>query len=113
MISFASWSSSAESFCTGIEHVESLPMAIGILKTECEVCPPSNRRAIMPKEATPMAMCSSHRTDANNTLYTKVLLDPPGLSKKNTAPSPWAIALNTIVTAIYWQKLNRGRFSST
>jgi hypothetical protein len=54
----------------------------------------------MPKEATPMATCMSRRTDANNTLYTKVLPDPPGPSRKNIAPSPWAIALNTIVIVI-------------
>ncbi|CAK9229698.1 unnamed protein product [Sphagnum troendelagicum] len=99
-INFASRSSSAESFCTGIEHIESLPKAIGILKTECAVHPPSNRRAAMPEEATPMATCPSRRTNANNILYSKVLPDPPGPSRKNTTPSPWAIALNTVVIAI-------------
>jgi hypothetical protein len=53
----------------------------------------------MSKEATPMAMCPSHRTNAN-TLYIKVLPDPPGPSRKNTMPSPWAIALNTTVTVV-------------
>ncbi|KAH9573394.1 hypothetical protein CY35_02G206200 [Sphagnum magellanicum] len=100
MIDFASRSSSTESLCTGIKHIESLPRAIGILKIECAICPPSNRRATMLEEATPMVTCPSRRTNVNNTLYTKVLLDPPGLSRKNTAPSPWAIALNIIVTAI-------------
>ncbi|CAK9224469.1 unnamed protein product [Sphagnum troendelagicum] len=99
-INFASRSSSAESLCTGIEHIESLPRPIGILKTKCAVRPPSNRRAAMPEEATPMATCPSRRTNANNTLYTKVLPDPPGPSRKNTAPSPWVIALNIIMTAI-------------
>jgi hypothetical protein len=75
-------------------------MAIGILKTEREVRLPSNRKAIMLEEATSMAMCSSHRTDANNTLYTKVLPDPLGPSRKNTMPLPWAIVLNTGVIAI-------------
>jgi hypothetical protein len=75
-------------------------MAIGILKIECEVCPPSNRRAIILEEATSMVMCPSYRIDANNTLYTKVLPDPPGLSRKNIAPSPWAIMLNIAVTTI-------------
>jgi hypothetical protein len=88
MINFASRSSSAELFCTGIEHIESLLRAIGILKTECAVRPPSNRKAAMPEEATAMATCPSHRTNANNTLYTKVLPDPPGPSRKNTTPSP-------------------------
>jgi len=37
MISFASRNSSAESLYTGIKHIESLPMAIGILKTESDV----------------------------------------------------------------------------
>jgi hypothetical protein len=73
-ISFASRSSSVKSLCIGIEHIESLPKVIGILKTEFEVCPPSNRRATMPEEATLMATCPSHRTDANNTLYTKFCL---------------------------------------
>ncbi len=100
LINFASRSSSAESLYTGIEHIESLPRSIGILKTECAVRPPSNRRAAMPEEATVMATCPSHRTNANNTLYTKVLPDPPGPSKKNTTPSPWAITLNTVVTTI-------------
>ncbi|KAH9567654.1 hypothetical protein CY35_03G036200 [Sphagnum magellanicum] len=98
MINFASQSSSAESLYTNIEHIESLPKAIGILKTECAVRPPSNRRAAMPEEATLMATCLSRRTNANNTLYTKVLHDPPGPSRKNT--TPWAIALNTVVTTI-------------
>jgi hypothetical protein len=75
-------------------------MAIGILKIECEVRPPSNRRVVMSEEATPMVMCPSYRIDANNTLYTKVLPDPPGPSKKNTTPSPWATTLNTIVITI-------------
>jgi len=109
-INFASQSSSIESLCTGIEHIESLPRAIGILKTECAIHPPSNRRAVMPKEATPMATCPSRQTNANNTLYTKVLPNPPRPSRKNTTPSPWAIALNTIMTTISWQMLSRGRF---
>ncbi len=75
-ISFASRSSSVESLCTAIKHIESLPMVIGILKTECEVRPPSNRRVVMLEEVTPMATCPSRRTDANNTLYIKVLPDP-------------------------------------
>ncbi len=100
MINFVSRSSSVESLCIGIEHIESLPRAIGILKIECAIRPPSNRRAAMPEEATPMATCPSRQTNTNNTLYTKVLLDPPGPSRKNIAPSPWAIALNTVVTAI-------------
>jgi len=54
----------------------------------------------MPEETTPMATCPSHRTNANNTLYTKVLPHPPGPSRKNTAPSPWAIALKTVMTTI-------------
>jgi len=54
----------------------------------------------MPEEATLMATCPSRRTNANNTLYTKVLPDPPRPSRKNTTPSPWAIALNTVVTTI-------------
>ncbi|CAM6064233.1 unnamed protein product [Sphagnum tenellum] len=99
-INFASRSSSAESLRTGIEHIESLPRAIGILKIQCAVRPPSNRKAAMPEEATPMATCPSRRTNANNILYTKVLPNPPGLSRKNIAPSPWAIALNIVVTAI-------------
>ncbi len=53
---------------------------------------------------------SSRRTDANNMLYTKVLPDPPRLSRKNTAPLPWVTTLNTIVTTISWQMLSRGRF---
>jgi hypothetical protein len=112
-ISFASRSSLVESLCTGIEHIESLPMAIGILKIECEVRPPSNRKDVMSEEATSMATCPSRRTDANNTLYTKVLFDPPRPFRKNIAPSPWAIALNSIVIAISWQMLSRGRFWST
>jgi len=54
----------------------------------------------MPKEAIAMATCPSRQTNANNTLYTKVLPDPPGLSRKNTAPSPWAITLNIVVITI-------------
>jgi hypothetical protein len=88
-------------------------MAIEILKTECEVRPPSNRRIVMPKEVTPMVTCPSRQTDDNNTLYTKVLLDPPGPSRKNIAPSPWTTTLNTIVIAIYWQMLSHRRFWST
>ncbi|CAN5954649.1 unnamed protein product [Sphagnum jensenii] len=107
-INFASWNSSIESLCPNIEHIESLPMAIGILKTECEVRPPSNRKVVMSKEATSMATCPSHRTNANNMLYTKVLCDPPKLSKKNT--TPWAIALNTTVTVVSWQMLSHERF---
>jgi hypothetical protein len=38
------------------------------------------------------------------------LLDPPGLSRKNIAPSPWATTLNIIVIAISWQMLSHGRF---
>ncbi len=83
-------------------------MAIGILKIECEVYPPSHRKVVMSEEATSMATCPSHRTNANNTLYTKVLFDPPKLSKKNT--TPWATALNTTVTVISWQMLNHKRF---
>jgi hypothetical protein len=64
----------------------------------------------MPKEVTLMAMCLSHQTDANNMLYTKVLPNPPGPSRKNIAPSPWATALNTTVTVISWQMLTRRRF---
>ncbi len=109
-INFASRSNSAKSLCTSIKHIESLPMVIEILKIECEVHPPSNRKTTMPEEATLMATCPSHRTDANNTLYTKVLLDPPGLSRKNIAPSPWATTLNIIVIAISWQMLSHGRF---
>ncbi|CAM6007380.1 unnamed protein product [Sphagnum balticum] len=109
-INFASRSNSAKSLCTSIKHIESLPRAIRILKTECEVCPPSNRRAVMPEEATPMAMCPSCQTDANNTLYTKVLPNPLGPSRKNIMPSPWATALNTAVTTISWQMLSCGRF---
>ncbi|KAH9556199.1 hypothetical protein CY35_07G013700 [Sphagnum magellanicum] len=60
MINFTSQSSSAKSLCISIEHIESLPMAIGILKTECEVYPSSNRKATMPEKATSMATCSSH-----------------------------------------------------
>jgi hypothetical protein len=48
-ISFASQSNSTKSLYIGIEHIKSLPMAIGILKTKCEVHPPSNRRAVMSK----------------------------------------------------------------
>jgi len=99
-INFASRSSSAESLYTGIEHIESLPRSIGILKTECAVHPPSNRRVAMPEEATIMATCPSRRTNANNTLYTKVLPNPPRPSRKNTTPSPWAITLNTVVITI-------------
>jgi hypothetical protein len=109
-ISFASRSSSAESLYTCIEHIESLLMAIGILKIECEVRPPYNRKIVMSEEATLMAMCPSRRTDANNTLYTKVLLNPPGPSRKNTAPSPWATILNTTMTTVSLQMLSRGRF---
>ncbi|KAH8942421.1 hypothetical protein BDL97_14G098200 [Sphagnum fallax] len=87
-INFTSRNSSVESLYTSIEHIESLPMEIGILKIECEVRPPSNKRAIMPEEVTLMATCASHRTNANNTLYTKVLFDPPRLSRKNIVPSP-------------------------
>jgi len=54
----------------------------------------------MPEDATPMATCPSRRTNANNILYTKVLPNPPGLYRKNTTPSPWAIVLNTVVTTI-------------
>jgi hypothetical protein len=85
-------------------------MAIGILKTECEVRSPSNRRAPMLEEVTLMAMCMSHQTSANNTLYTKVLPDPPTSSKKNIRPSPWAIVLNTAMTIVSWQMLSCGRF---
>jgi hypothetical protein len=85
-------------------------MVIGILKIECEVRPPSNRKVVMSKEVTRMATCPSRRTNANNTLYTKVLFDPPRLFKKNIVPSPWAIALNTVMTVISWQMLSRGRF---
>jgi hypothetical protein len=76
-ISFASWNSSTKLLCTGIEHIESLLIVIGILKIECEVRPPSNWKIAMPEEVTPMVTCLSCRTDANNTLYTKVLPDPP------------------------------------
>ncbi|CAK9870421.1 unnamed protein product [Sphagnum jensenii] len=110
MISFASRSSSTKSLCTGIEHIESLPMVIGILKTKCEVHPPSNRKTVMPKVATPMVMCLSHRTNANNTLYTKVLPDPPRPSRKNTTPSPWATMLNNVMTDVSWQMLSRRKF---
>ncbi len=99
-ISFAFRSSSVESLYTSIEHIESLPMLIGILKTKCEVHPPSNRRVAMSEEATLMVTCPSHRIDANNTLYTKVLPDPFGPSRKNTTPSPWATTLNIVVIAI-------------
>jgi len=64
-------------------------MAIGILKIECEFRPPSNGKATMPKEATLMVTCPSRRTNANNTLYTKVLPDPPRPSRKNTTPLSW------------------------
>jgi hypothetical protein len=57
-----------------------------------------------------MTTCLSCQIDANNTLYTKVLLDPPELSRKNTTPSPWATTLNIVVTAISWQMLSHGRF---
>jgi len=67
----------------------------------------------MPKEVTLMAMCPSRQTDANNTLYTKVLPNPPGLSKKNTTPLPWATMLNTAMIVVSWQMLSRGRFWST
>jgi hypothetical protein len=87
MINFASRNSSTKSLCISIKHIESLPMAIGILKTECEARPPSNRRVIMLKEATPMVMCPYCRSDANNMLYTQVLPDPPRPSRKNTTPS--------------------------
>jgi len=109
-INFASWSSLVESLCTSIEHIESLPKAIGILKTECVVRLPSNRRAAMPKKVTPMATCPSCRTNANNTFYTKVLPNSPGPSRKNTSPSPWATALNITVTTVSWQMLSHGRF---
>jgi hypothetical protein len=49
----------------------------------------------MPEEATSMVTCPTRRTNANNALYTKVLLGPPRPSRKNT--TPWVIALNTIV----------------
>jgi hypothetical protein len=75
-------------------------MAIGILKIECEVRPPSNRGVVMPEQVTLMATGPSHRIDANNTLYTKVLPKPLRPSRKNVAPSHWATALNIIVTAI-------------
>jgi hypothetical protein len=87
-INFVSQSNLAELFYTSTEHIKSLLMAIRILKTECEVHPPSNRRAAMREEATLMAMCPSRRIDANNTLYTKVLPDPPKPSRKNITPSP-------------------------
>jgi hypothetical protein len=64
----------------------------------------------MPEEVTPMVMCLSHRTDVNNTLYTKVLPDPPRLSKKNTPPSPWATVFKIIVTTVSWQMLSHRRF---
>jgi hypothetical protein len=64
----------------------------------------------MLEEATPMATCPSCQINTNNTLYTKVLLDPPRPSKKNTTPSPWATTLNTAVTTISWQMLSHGRF---
>jgi hypothetical protein len=41
----------------------------------------------MSEEATLMATFLSHRTDANNTLYIKVLPDPPRPFKKNITPS--------------------------
>ncbi len=66
----------------------------------------------MLEEATPMATCPSHQTNVGNTLYTKVLLDPFGPSRKNIAPSPWATALNTTMTTVSWQMLNRKRFWS-
>jgi hypothetical protein len=75
-------------------------MAIGILKIECEVHPPSNRKAAMSEEVTPMATCPSHQTDANNMLYTKVLLNPLGSSRKNIVPLPYATALNIAVTIV-------------
>ncbi len=75
-------------------------MVIGILKSECEVCPPSNRKAAMQEEATSMVTCLSHRTDVNNMLYTKVLPNPPGPSRKNIVPLAWAIMLNTAVTFV-------------
>jgi hypothetical protein len=99
-ISFASRSNLIKLFCTSIEHIESLLMVIGILKIEYEVRSLSNRRATMLEEATPIATCLSRQTDSNNTLYTKVLTDPLEPSRKNTAPSPWAIVLNTVVTTI-------------
>ncbi|KAH9555357.1 hypothetical protein CY35_08G110000 [Sphagnum magellanicum] len=110
MISFASRSNITKLLCTSIEHIESLPMVIGILKIKYEVRPPSNRRAAMLEEATPMATCLSCQTDANNTLYTKVLPDPLEPSRKNTASSPWATTLNIVVTAISWQMLSHRRF---
>jgi hypothetical protein len=85
-------------------------MVIGILKTECEVHPLSNRRATMPEKATPMATCPSHQTDANNMLYTKVLPDPPRLFRKNITPSPWATALNIAITVFSWEMLSYRRF---
>jgi hypothetical protein len=63
-------------------------MVIGILKIEYEVCPLSNKRVVMPKEVTLMATCPSRQIDVNNTLYTKVLPDPPGPFRKNITPSP-------------------------
>jgi len=75
-------------------------MAIGILKTECEVRPPSNRKVVMSEEATSMATCSTRQTNVNNTLYIKVFPDPPRSSRKNTTPSPWATTLNSAVTII-------------
>ncbi len=88
-------------------------MAIVILKTECEVDPPYNRKVVMPEEATLMVTCLPCRTDANNMLYIKVFLDPPGSFKKNTSPSPWAIALNITVTFVSRQMLSRKKFLST
>ncbi len=67
----------------------------------------------MPKKVTPMVMCLSRQTNANNTLYTKVLPNPPRPSRKNIAPSPWATTLNTAMTAVSWQMLSHGRFWST
>jgi hypothetical protein len=85
-------------------------MAIGILKTEYEVQPPFNKKVVMPEEATLMVMCPSRQIDANNTLYTKVLPNPLGPSRKNIAPSPWVTTLNIVVTTVSWQMLSRRRF---
>jgi hypothetical protein len=43
-------------------------------------------------------------------LYTNILPNPLELSRKNIAPSPWATALNTVVTVVSWQMLSHGRF---
>jgi hypothetical protein len=60
-----------------------------------------------------MATCQSHQTHANNTLYTKVLPDPPRPCKKNTTPSSWATALNTVMIVVSWQMLSYERLWST